>query len=91
MRARLRKLHRLPPGQARARVARLRKLVQDRGDAILDDALELLERLIAARAWLRHDPSCQHRSPTHKGETQCTCGLTSALTGDFAVDLRRQE
>jgi hypothetical protein len=67
--------------QARARVARLRVRVQAHGDILLDDALELLSRLLAAKAWLRHDPQCLHRSPSQEGETHCTCGLTATLEG----------
>gem|GEM_PF-3798582 len=81
MRTRLRRLAALPPRQARARVARLRARVQSHGDVLIVDALHLLDRLLAARAWLRHDPECQHRSPSHEGSAVCTCGLTATLYG----------
>lgn len=82
VRPRLRRLANLPPKQARARVARLRARLVEEGDILLIDALDLLSRLLAARAWLRHDPSCAHRAPDRPGSTRCTCGLTATLARD---------
>jgi len=79
VRPRLRRLASLPPKQARARVARLRARLVVESDILLIDALDLLSRLLAARAWLRHDPTCSHRAPDGPGATQCTCGLTATL------------
>lgn len=83
VRPRLRRLASLPPKQARARVARLRLRLVAEGDILLIDALDLLSRLLAARAWLRHDPNCSHRAPSGPGATQCTCGLTDTLSSDL--------
>ncbi len=86
MHSRLRPLRDLPPLQARTRVRHLRARAKARGDTLFVDALDLLEVLIAVRAWLRHDPECLHRSPTHTGATHCTCGLTATLMGHTQAD-----